>query len=126
MATNAGVVEGADVLYFDGRCPLCRREVALLARLSRPTLAFSDIHAARGEDLPSRDTLLRSLHLRRANGEMLTGLAANVAVWQHTPYGLPWRMLTLPGIRVVTNWLYERWAGRRYRRLYGCGLDQCV
>ena len=118
--------DNTDVLFFDGACPLCRREVALLRRLSRPTLAFSDLHTAEGGDLPSRDQLLRSLHLRRANGEMLKGLTANVAMWQHTAFGLPWRILTLPGIRGIANWLYERWAVRRYRRLYGCDARRCT
>ena len=39
-----------------------------------------------------------SLHLLRASGEMVTGLAANVAVWQHTRFGALWRLLMLPGI----------------------------
>ena len=113
-----------DTLYYDGSCPLCRREVGLLQSLAAPTLAFQDLHTARGDDLPDRDTLLRSLHLQRAGGEWVTGLPANVAMWHHTRFGLPWRVLLFPGIRPLAQWAYERWALRRYERLYGCALRE--
>ena len=110
-----------DTLFYDGNCPMCRREVAWLKRLSGPGLSFSDIHSVEDSTLPSREELLRSLHLRRADGTMVRGLEANVAMWQHTRFGLPWRLLLLPGIRVIAHWLYGIWATRRYRRLYACG-----
>ena len=113
-----------DTLFYDARCPLCRREVAMLQRLARPTLAFQDIHTASAVSLPSRQALLLSLHLLRGNGEMVTGLAANVAVWQHTRFGLPWRLLMLPGIRVGAERVYAYWAKRRCVRLYGCALQE--
>lgn len=113
-----------DTLFYDARCPLCRREVAMLQRLAGPSLAFKDIHTAGGESLPSREALLESLHLLRGSGEMVTGLAANVAMWQHTRFGAPWRLLMLPGIRTVAEHLYNRWARRRYARLYGCTMPE--
>jgi predicted DCC family thiol-disulfide oxidoreductase YuxK len=113
----------SDTLFYDASCPLCRREVALLQRIARPTLAFQDLHTARNKSLPSREALLQSLHLQRASGEMVTGLAANVAVWQHTRFGAPWRLLMLPGIRALAERAYDSWARRRYARLYGCALS---
>lgn len=111
-----------DTLFYDAQCPLCRREVALLQQLARPTLAFQDIHTTCSDSLSDREALLRSLHLQRANGVMVTGLAANVAVWQHTRFGILWRILMLPGISALAERAYEYWAGRRYARLYGCSL----
>lgn len=113
-----------DTLFYDARCPLCRREVAMLQRLAGPTLAFQDIHTASAEFLPAREALLQSLHLLRGSGEMVTGLAANVAVWQHTRFGALWRLLLLPGIRAVAERVYNYWARRRYARLYGCVLPE--
>jgi len=113
-----------DILFYDAHCPLCRREVALLQKFAAPTLAFQDIHTADFELLPSREALLKSLHLQRGSGEMVTGLAANVAVWQHTRLGVFWRFLVLPGIRPVAERVYENWARRRYARLYGCVLPE--
>jgi predicted DCC family thiol-disulfide oxidoreductase YuxK len=73
-----------------------------------------------GEGLPCRESLLQSLHLQQADGGMVTGLEANVAVWQHTRFGFLWRVLMLPGIRACAERLYEYWAQQRYKRLYGC------
>ena len=114
-----------DTLFYDARCPLCQREVALLQRLADSTLAFQDIHATHDHAIPSKEALLKSLHLLRGNGDMVTGLAANVAVWQHTRFGFLWRVLMLPGIHAGAEWVYRRWAQRRYERLYGCA-DVCV
>lgn len=94
----------------------------MLRKLAGSELAFQDIHTAQGDGLPSQEALLKSLHLLRDNGEMLTGLAANVAVWQHTRFGLPWRLLLLPIIRPIAERVYDVWARRRYTRLYGCAL----
>ena len=113
-----------DTLFYDGSCPLCRREVALLQRLARPTLGFQDIHTATDDNLPSTDALLKSLHLQRDDGAMVTGLAANVAMWQHTSFGVLWRILMLPGIRWVAERAYNVWAERRYARMYGCAVRQ--
>ena len=124
--SGAVIAVSADTLFYDARCPLCCREVALLQRLAGPTLAFQDIHPARAESLPSREALLQSLHLLRGTGDMVTGLAANVAVWQHTRFGGLWRLLMLPGVRSVAERVYGYWAQRRYARLYGCVLPENV
>ncbi|WP_210394763.1 thiol-disulfide oxidoreductase DCC family protein [Motiliproteus sediminis] len=110
-------------LYYDGRCPLCRREISQLARLCDPQLQLVDIHQLVSSDDPApglqRDQLLRNLHLRRSNGQWLVGLAANVAAWQHTRWGWLWRPLLWPGVYPVATRCYGYWARRRYRRLYG-------
>jgi predicted DCC family thiol-disulfide oxidoreductase YuxK len=63
--------------------------------------------------------LLRTLHLRTADGELLQGLEANVAAWQHTRVGFLWRWLQWPLVRAVAGRVYDAWALWRYRRLYG-------
>ena len=111
---------GTDTLYYDGRCPLCMKEIAKLEALGDPSLALTDIHAVESDgSLPDRDTLLRQLHLRTADNRLLTGLDANVAVWQHTRYGFLLKWLRWPIIRQLADALYDRWAVWRYRRLYG-------
>jgi predicted DCC family thiol-disulfide oxidoreductase YuxK len=110
-----------ETLYYDGRCPLCTREVALLRRASDDRLAFCDIHEADAgtEGLPPREDLLQVLHIRREDGTLVTALDANVAAWQHTRYGLFWRWLRWPPMRWLAQPVYAAWARRRYRRLYG-------
>ena len=108
-----------DTLYYDSQCPLCDKEVARLRALSGDQLALRDIHTVDEPGLPCRDELLRTLHLRTADGELLQGLEANVAAWQHTRVGFLWRWLRWPLIRGCAGRVYDAWALWRYRRLYG-------
>ena len=72
-----------DVLYYDGSCPLCQREMSHLARLKSDWLELRDIHdLPSSDDLPDKAALLQSLHLRR-DGNWVTGLDANIAAWQY-------------------------------------------
>ena len=106
-------------LYFDGACELCVAEMRRLQPLLGDDLQLRDIHEqAGGEGLPDRDTLLRSLHYRDANGRMLVGLEANVAAWQHTRFGRWWRLLLWPPVKWLAEPVYNAWARWRYRRLY--------
>ncbi|WP_227519904.1 thiol-disulfide oxidoreductase DCC family protein [Mangrovitalea sediminis] len=110
-----------DYLYFDGACPLCRKEMAVLQRLKGPNLQLIDIHGLPSTDeaLPDIEALLRVLHLRTEEGRWLTGVDASIRAWQHTALGGIWQLLALPLWRVFVERLYRRWAARRFERLYG-------
>ena len=116
MKTNSPAAR--DTLYFDGQCPICTREVTKLQQLSGDGLQVRNIHEVEEGGLPTRDTLLRELHLKTAGGEMLVGIDANVAAWQHTRFGIFLRWLRWPFIRPIASRVYALWAERRYRRLY--------
>jgi predicted DCC family thiol-disulfide oxidoreductase YuxK len=109
-----------DTLYFDGQCPLCSAEVAKLEKLATDKLLLRDIHSVQpGEALPDKIELLSTLHLQRANGDMLVGLEANIAAWQHTRWGVIFSWLSLPPFSWLGGRVYNLWAQRRYSRLYG-------
>ena len=106
-------------LYYDGRCPLCTKEMDRLEKLKNQQLQLADIHTlAPDQDLPDKDTLLRTLHLRLPDGQLLTGADANVAAWQYTRHGAWFRWLRWPLIGSLVDQLYQAWARRRYNRLY--------
>ena len=107
-----------DTLYYDGRCDLCMREIARLEKLGDGTLALCDIHSVDDDTLPSKDTLLKNLHLRTADNTLLVGVDANVAAWQHTRYGAWFSWMQWPFIKPAADWCYRRWALWRYKRLY--------
>jgi predicted DCC family thiol-disulfide oxidoreductase YuxK len=114
----------ADVLYYDGACPLCRTEMRHLSTMKSQNLELVDIHSL--TELPhgtTRDDLLQRLHLRRGD-RWLTGVEANVGAWSHTRIGLLWRLLTLPGLRGIVNWVYTLWAERRFANRYGARDQQ--
>ena len=107
-------------LYYDGACSLCRAEVKRLAQIS-DRLQLQDIHELSPDaaGLPDRRALLERLHYRDAQGNVIAGLSANVAAWQHTRFGFLWRVLEWPLVRPVATRVYDWWAIWRYRRLYG-------
>lgn len=74
-------------VWFDGSCPLCRREIALLRRLDRRrAIEFIDLSPP---DAPvscpvDRGELLARFHVR--DGEtLLSGAAAFAAMWRVIP-----------------------------------------
>ncbi|MGD9662902.1 MAG: thiol-disulfide oxidoreductase DCC family protein [Porticoccaceae bacterium] len=114
-----------DTLFFDGQCPLCRREINLLQRLSDEGLAFMDIHQIVPEpQFPSAMAMLRVLHLRKACGSWLTGVDATVHAWSHTRWGWLFKPLRWSLWAPWIDRRYSRWAQRRYNRLYHC--NRCM
>ena len=107
-----------DRLYYDGACPLCCSEIDQLRRLSGGKLVFVDVHSL-PDNSPDKIARLERLHLELGAGEVLSGLDANVAAWQNTPVGFLFRPLRWPLIRALADKVYDAWASRRFRRLYG-------
>jgi len=103
------------VLYFDGNCPVCAKEMFLLNKLKNSQLELVDLWQADVE-IP-QDDLLRILHLRTATGEWKKGLDANVAAWRHTPIGFLFMPLRWPGIRNIADRIYFRWANNRFCKI---------
>jgi predicted DCC family thiol-disulfide oxidoreductase YuxK len=122
MSQKTQVKPDKDTLYFDGTCPLCSKEIALLKKLSKNQVIFADIHTLSFDNpsTPSRESLLRRLHLKRGTGEWLIGLDANVAVWSHTSYGFLFKILRWPIIRSIADSIYANWADKRYVKRFDC------
>lgn len=73
------------LVWFDGDCPLCQREISLMRRLDRRrAIAFVDV-ARDGAACPmDRAALLARFHALE-NGQMLSGAAAFAAMWRAIP-----------------------------------------
>ena len=103
-----------DELYYDGACPLCRGEINKLKKFTKNNLVVINIHdLEKNDNVPDKQRLLSRLHLRTADGQWLTGLAANIRAWHHTPFRHLWRMLNWPVIRFFSHRAYEFWLRRR-------------
>jgi predicted DCC family thiol-disulfide oxidoreductase YuxK len=99
-------------VLYDGSCPLCRREVGVYQGLqpSEP-IAWKDVSAANAE-LPGhgqRQTYMARFHVQQADGTVLSGAAAFVALWATLP-GWRWlaKLASLPGVTAVMEWVYCR------------------
>lgn len=113
-------------LYFDSKCPLCRREMARLGRWDRAgRLAFVDMAQAGFDPAPLGVTLAAmdsELHALRADGAMLAGTAAILEAY--TLVGRSWLVwpLRVPLLRPALAAAYRSLARNRYRVSRWLGL----
>lgn len=72
-------------VWFDGGCPLCTREIAVMRRLDRGRrIDFVDVGAPETACPIERRLLLERFHARE-DGRMLSGAAAFAAMWRAIP-----------------------------------------
>ena len=96
-------------VYYDGACPMCIREIALLRRLDqrRALIVFENI--APVDAVPSCDIsktkLLARFHARLPDGRMVEGAQAFTEAWSQVPWLIWMRPL---GRFVPTRWLMNR------------------
>lgn len=93
-------------VYFDGSCPLCRREIALYQRLvSREPIVWVDVSlpADCGDGL-SCATAMRRFHVRDQQGHLLSGAAAFSRLWRCFA---GWRLLGWVTAVPPVSWLAE-------------------
>jgi 3-demethoxyubiquinol 3-hydroxylase len=112
-SSTQGTPSDLNVLY-DGACPLCRREIAVYQGLQpldpEQTLSFSDVSLA-SCPLPEggvRSDYLARFHVQCADGQVISGAAAFVALWATLP---GWRYLAmaarLPGATPALELVYR-------------------
>lgn len=72
-------------VWFDGACPLCRREIALMRRLDRRgRIDFVDV-ASEDTICPlNREELLARFHAQE-DGQIVDGAEAFAAMWRAIP-----------------------------------------
>ena len=93
-------------VWYDGSCPLCVREMAIMRRLDRRRrIRFEDV-AGPGADCPlDRAELLARFHAQEPGRPPVSGAAAFAALWRQIPMLRPLGELArLPTLL----WLLER------------------
>lgn len=101
----------ATTVFFDGSCPLCRREISVYQKAVPVTpIHWVDVSTevqglAAGR---SCGELMARFHVQTANGTLLSGAAAFVALWHLFP-GWRWlgRFGSLPGMTAVLELSYR-------------------
>lgn len=108
------------IVFYDGGCPLCRREIAHYQRIDRERrIQWTDIQqqpdTLRAHGL-SWEQAMQRMHVLGSDGQMVSGAAAFAALWSHIPrYRLLAGFVSLPGIHWLTEQVYSVFARRRYR-----------
>ena len=99
------------VVYHDGACPLCQREIAFMRdRDANGRLRFVDVTEG-GAVLPDgmgRDAMLARFHVRGPDGRLRSGADAFATAWRDVR-GLGWlgRIVSLPGLRLGFEGFYR-------------------
>jgi predicted DCC family thiol-disulfide oxidoreductase YuxK len=117
-------------LFFDGECPLCRREVALMRTLDRRRrVLFTDIAAA-GFDAArlGRDhaTLMASIHAQLPDGTLVTGVEAFRRAYAALGLGPLVAFSRLPLVSQLAERAYAVFARNRLRWTGRCTDDVCT
>jgi predicted DCC family thiol-disulfide oxidoreductase YuxK len=73
-------------VYYDGACPVCRREIGFYQKRTGGEVSYCDVAAevCPAPDL-GRDEALKRFHVRLADGALVSGAAAFLALWRATP-----------------------------------------
>ena len=103
------------VVWYDGSCPLCRREIALMRRLDRGhRIDFVNLDCGDPAGCPiDRAALLRRFHARE-DGAVLSGAAAFAAMWRQIPMLRPLGLLARrPAAQALLERLYVRFLAVR-------------
>ncbi len=93
-------------VWFDGACPLCRREIALFRKLDRRgAIHFEDVSRPDASCPLDPAELLARFHARERGGPVVSGAAAFAAMWRAIPLLRPiGELARMPPLL----WLLER------------------
>jgi len=104
MNTNAAAPL---TVYFDGACPLCRREIAFLRARTGEDVVYCDLEEAPPLPAGLDPAAARGrFHVKAGEDEVLSGAAAFAALWARSRGPLAWlgRALRWP----PAGWFAER------------------
>ena len=104
--------KNASTVLFDGSCPLCTLEINQYKAIT-PIGQINWVDVSSPEFIPpmgqSKEVLMQRFHVIKPNGELISGAAAFVHVWEKLP---GWRRLAaiakLPGAINVMEFGYVK------------------
>ena len=119
-------------VFFDGACPICDREIALMKRLDRRRqLEFCDFSAQEYDAASSgfaTEDLGAVIHARWADGSVITGVDVFRAMWEAVGLGVLARLSRLSLVEPLVLRAYAWFARNRLRltgRSHACTGDSC-
>jgi predicted DCC family thiol-disulfide oxidoreductase YuxK len=125
MLSSAYVIE----VFFDGGCPLCRREINFLRRWDRRgKIRFTDISSPdfqAAEVGQTEDVLMARMHGRLPDGTWLQGVEVFRRMYAAVGFGPLVFLSRLPLISQLLDWGYVLFARNRLRLAGRCTATSC-
>ena len=121
-------------VFYDGQCPLCKREIDMVRRKDKHgRLKLTDIAATDFQQVPGKDLheLMKEIHGRNVNGEFVTGVDVFREIYSRLGLGWLVKISRLPILRQILDVGYRVFAYLRFkhasRRMKRAGIDcqQC-
>ncbi|MGR6833737.1 thiol-disulfide oxidoreductase DCC family protein [Aliivibrio wodanis] len=117
-------------IFYDGTCPLCAKEMSALSQQdTNNVIKTIDIYSEEFSEYPCIDPKAANtvLHALNQNNELILGLDVTYLAWKLVGKGWLYAPLRWPGIRVLADWCYLRFAKNRYRVSYWLtGTSRCT
>ena len=115
-------------VFFDGECPLCRREIDMLRRRDQSKkIRFEDISSPEFDPTSlgvSFDSLMAEIHGRTSDGTIIKGVEVFRLLYEAVGFKRLVKLSRLPGISHAMNLGYWLFAKNRLR-LTGRCTDSC-
>ena len=106
-------------VFFDSHCPLCRREIDMIRNKDKRGLMkltdIADPNFDPADTGKSLDELMREIHGRFGDGELLVGVDVFRAIYSRLGFGWLVKLTKLPVIGWVMDRGYDFFARLRYR-----------
>lgn len=117
-------------VFFDGDCPLCRREVEMVRRLDRRrNVTFTDI-ALPDFDAYSigrtHEELMARIHARLPDGTLVEGVEVFRRMYAAAGLGTLVSLTRIPGVSHLLEAGYRWFAKNRLRLTGRCAEDACT
>lgn len=116
-------------VFYDDRCPLCRREIEYYKKISPPAVihwcGISQNTPTLEQHSISYTESLKILHAINTENKMHKGVDAFILIWQQLP-GWRWlaKLVALPLIYQVMKVIYSIFARWRFKKLDHCVLEK--
>ena len=117
-------------VFYDGKCPLCRREIEMIRRKDKHSrLRLTDIAAEEFEptDVPLQE-LMEVIHGRNPDESYVKGIEVFRQIYSRIGFEFLVKLSKLPLVGKLLDWAYHLFAKVRYRsamqRMSRCG-DLC-
>lgn len=111
-------------VFYDGECPLCRREIGLLQRRDgAQRIRFTDIADPAFDPAPlgvSWEALMKRIHGRLPNGDLVEGVEVFRQLYAAVGFERLVRASRLPGVKQLLDAGYALFAQNRLRLTGRC------
>ncbi len=115
-------------IFYDGTCPLCAKEMNALSNQDKnKAIKTIDIYSEEFSEYPHIDAKAANtvLHALNQNGDLILGLDVTYLAWKLVGKGWLYAPLRWPGVKVLADWCYLRFAKNRYRVSYWLTGTSC-